>query len=286
MLEAILDTGMGDSLHARSFLIEYCKQKNINHKDIIIYPGRHAVFFENDGFTLKTDSKPTTGFFRYDNIGQLNITKKFEDFTNSAKTVAVNAGIAFTFNVVSPLKWNKTDISNLDLPERFITVNYGYDDVISPNRLCSKAWPLEYWNLLVSKIKIPCVQIGGGKHCKLIRGVKRNFVNKLSIKESAEIMKRGLFHVDIEGGLVILNHHLGCKSVALFGPTAVKSFGIAGNLNLWHTKCAESPCNPKNINKVYRSIYRDKNHPGCTLRCMRDLTPDYVITQIHEHKWL
>ena len=286
MLEAILDLGMGDALHARSFLITYCMQKQINHKDVIIYPGRHKDFFENDNFILKENPRPDVKFFRYDNFGQLNILKKYDDCSDSVKTICVNSGIKFDFNIVTPLNWKLPDISELNIPETFITVNYGYDDAINPEKVCSKVWPLDYWIELVKKINIPCIQIGSGKNCKTIQGVSKNFVNKLSIKQSAAIMKKAKFHIDIEGGLAILNYHLGCKSVVLFGPTSIKRFGLNKNLNLWNTKCKTSPCNPKNINLIYHGIYRDKNNLECSLRCMKDLTPTYVIDKIYENKWL
>ena len=285
MIEIVLDLGMGDAINARSFLIEYCKQLGISRNSITVYTNRHKVFFENDGFIIKNipaDNK--LKLYRYHNIGDINIVKVYNDELKRDETIARNAGIDFNFDIINPFNWNKESIDHINLPERFITINYGFDNISDPNKVCAKAWPLEYWNELVSKINISCVQIGAGKNCKIINGTKLNLVDKLSIKQSAEVMKKALFHIDIEGGLVILNHHLGGKTVVLFGPTSLETHALKGNLNIVNNTCKDCPCEPdiKNLH----GIYMKKDDIKCSMQCMKELKPEYVIEQIYKAGWL
>ena len=183
---------------------------------------------------------------------------------------------------IKPLNWNE-DITNIDLPEKFVTINYGHDNNSNPLMKCSKMWLLEYWEELVSKIGIDCVQIGGGWTCKDIKGVKVNLVNKLTLKQSAQVMKKALFHIDIEGGLPILGRHIGVKSVVLFGSTDINHFSRKGNLNLRNTDCP--PCSGSlQDNGRNNGLYVWKLN--CSNRCMTELKPDYVINQIKNNGWL
>jgi len=286
VIKVLLDHGMGDALSARAFLFEYCRQKHIKHSDIIIYAGRHEVLFENDGFTLKDIKYAPNNLIWYDSFAKFNFTKLYRNHIQRDLMISKNSGIHFDWQHREPLNWNCPDISNLNLPEKFITINCGFDHTAIPNHICAKMWPMEYWIELVQKIGIPCIQIGGGNNTHEIKGTHLNFLNKLNIKESAEVMKKALFHLDTEGGLTILNHHLGGKTVVLFGPTAIQTFGFKENLNIINNTCHNSPCDPRQIKGGHVGIYQDKNSLQCDLRCMKDLKPEYVVEQIYKNKWL
>lgn len=286
MIEVLLDHGMGDALSARAFIIEYCKQKCIRHIGVTIYTNRHKELFENDGFRLYDERCAPKNLIWYDSFGKFPFRKIYKDFIRRSDCISKNSGISYNWQHVEPLKWKCPDISHLNLPERFVTVNRGYDAIVNPNKVCAKMWPMEYWEKLVTSLNIPCVQIGGGRNTTEIKGVERCFLNKLSIKESAEVMKRALFHIDTEGGLTILNHHLGGKTVVLYGPTAIDTFGFNENLNITYNTCNNSPCDPKEIKGGNVGIYQDRNNLQCDMRCMKELTPEYVIEQIYKKKWL
>lgn len=285
-MHVLLDHGMGDALSARAFIITYCKQKNVRPASITIYTNRHRDIFENDGFMIREERFAPRYLTWYDSFGKFPFRKVHNDQIHRAECISKNLGVHFNWQQVVPLKWNCPDISYLSLPERFVTINYGYDAISDQNSVCAKMWPIEYWEELVTKIGIPCIQIGGGRNTKSINGVASSFLNELSIKESAEVMKKALFHIDTEGGLTILNHHLGGKTVVLFGPTAIETFGFNENLNISHNTCTNSPCDPREINGGNVGIYQDRNHPQCDMRCMKELTPDYVIEQIKSAGWL
>lgn len=273
--------GMGDNINARAFLLTYSEQKNIPTNQIkVITP--FPEIFEGDGFLL--NPKGTYGrSILYRNFGFfINIPKKY-NIIKCDECLAKNAGIDFSFDVIKPLNWERQNL-DFELPEKFVTVNYGhYGYAMDNKKVCIKMWPLNYWDELVSKLDIPVVQIGKGKYCKDIKGTALNLVGKLSLKQSAEVLRRAMFHIDIEGGLVYVNQHLGGKSVVLFGPCAIENQGRSFNLNLRNSTCA--PCyewkNPKTQN-----LYMNKSALRCGNKCMLDLTPDYVIQKIHDEKWL
>lgn len=286
MIEVLLDHGMGDALSTRAFLFEYCRQKNIPHSDIIIYAGRHEVLFENDNFVMRDISKAPKNLNWFDSFAKFSFQKNYRNHIQRDLMISRNAGINFSWQHKEPLNWTCPDINNLNLPEKFVTVNYGFDHTAIPNHICAKMWSMKYWEELVKKIGVRCIQIGGGKNTKEIKGVYLSFLNKINIKESAEIMKRALFHIDTEGGLPILNHHLGGKSAVLFGATAIQTFGFKENLNIVNNTCRNSPCDPRQIKGGNVGIYQQTNHLQCDLRCMKELKPDYVIDQIYKNKWL
>jgi len=286
MLEMVLTLGMGDALNARSFLLEYCKQKNLPRNKVTIYTGRHKVFFENDGFIVKDISvKPKAKLYHYPNLGDINIPKVYNNELKRDETIAKNAGINFTFSMINPLNWEETGIGRIKLPEKFITINYGFDNVSDPNKVCAKAWLIGYWNELVSKLNIPCVQIGAGRNCIIIKGTELNLVDKLTIKQSAEVLKKALFHIDIEGGLAILNHHLGGRTAVLFGPTSLETHALEGNLNIVNNTCKDCPCEP-DVKGVHHGIYMRKNKIACTMQCMKELKPNFVISKLKEAEWI
>ena len=272
--------GLGDALNARAFLLTYCKQKGYATNNITIYTDRYWFLFEKEGFKRELDRQKMRGLIGYRNFCNYDLPKKY-DIMKCDECIAKNAGIDFSFDTIVPLNWN-TKI-DLVLPKKFVTVNYGHGERVGFGEECIKVWNIKYWEELVLKIGIPCVQIGGGTTCKSINGCVLNLVNKLSIKQSAEVMKRALFHIDIEGGLVCLNQHLGGKSVVLFGAVSPENQGRSFNLNLRSNVC--EPCYEWGRMRHKRLKY-NLSMLDCRMECMDALKPDYVIDQIYNNKWL
>lgn len=275
--------GLGDALNARAFLLTYCKQKGYATNNITIYTDRYWFLFEKEGFKRELDRQKMRGLIGYRNFCNYDMPKLY-NIPKLDECIAKNAGIDFSFDTIVPLNW-KTKI-DLVLPKKFVTVNNGYGRLsgnpLDKNIICTKAWSLEYWNELVLKIGIPCVQVGNGDSCFPIKHTVLNLVNKLTLQQSAEVMKKALFHIDIEGGLVILNQHIGGKSVVLFGSTAIENQGRSFNLNLRSNYC--EPCYEWGNNKY--KLKMPKDALPCQARCMKELKPDYVIDQIYKNKWL
>ena len=283
LISACSSYGMGDTLNTRAFLLAYCEQKPQAKSQTQVFT-KFPEIFEGDGFILKPGDPKVYKQFFYRNFGNfIGIPKRY-NIPECDKCLAKNAGINFDFNQIRLLNWKREDL-NFSLPDKFVTINYGHDENNFTNDqiICLKMWPIEYWETLVKTIGIPVIQIGKGKYCKDIKGTVLNLTNKLSLKQSAEVMRRALFHIDIEGGLSILNQHLGGKSVVLFGPTSVEDKGRSFNLNLRNCDC--NPCYEGKFGKK-NSLYVPKRNLSCGNRCMQELTPKYVVEQIYKNKWL
>ena len=272
--------GMGDALNARAFLLTYCKQKGYPTERIKIYTDRFWYLFEKEGFKRELNRVNHRGLIGYHNFCNYDLPKIYKT-DKCDECIARNAGIDFSFDTIVPLNWNTK--LNFDLPRKFVTVNYGSGEDLKVGEKCIKTWDIKYWEKLVMSIGVPVVQIGGGSTVKTIKGCTLNLENKLSIFQSAEVMKRALFHIDIEGGLPILNQHLGGRSVVLFGACAIENQGRSFNLNLRSNTC--TPCYEWGTHKHTRLKYKI-SEIGCGMECMRDLKPEYVIEQIYKKGWL
>ncbi len=159
--------------------------------------------------------------------------------------------------------------------ERWITINTGFDGTIFPtvSRYATKCYPPQHWRRFVQVFKEKCPDVAviqiGAKTSISIPGVDENLVSATSLAQAAAILKRAIFHVDNEGGLVHVAASLGTRSIVLFGPTSVKYFGYPGNVNLssdvcgdcwwatdrWMDRCPKGYAQPK---------------------CMLELDPDHV----------
>ena len=275
--------GMGDALNQRAFLVAYCKQKNIPHSAISVYTEKYSWLFQGMGFKLGTYRRDFGGLVAYKNFGFYDLPQKYE-LDELDKNIAKNAGIDYAFEMCVPLPHYTPP--KVSLPERYITFNTGFGNLSGKpgnnSYLCLKSWPKEYWAEFVRTIGVPCVQIGGGPSCEIIPGAI-NLVNKLTITQSAEVMRRGLFHVDMEGGLPILAQHLGKRSVVLFGPTAIQNQGRSFNLNISANVC--TPCYEWG-NKSARRLYALKSNLPCGAKCMRYIKPVQVVQYIKWRGWL
>lgn len=276
--------GMGDALNQRAFLVAYCKEKNIPRSQISVYTEKYWWAFEGLGFRRGLVRRDFGGLVAFKNFGFYDMPQVYQNDELDVN-IAQNAGIRYSFEVCVPFQ--RFTPPNVELPSRFITFNTGFGDLSGrPGDrayICLKSWPSAYWAEFVRKIGVPCVQIGGGASCEIIPGTALNLVNKLTIRESAEIMRRALFHVDMEGGLPILAQHLGKRSVVLFGPTAIENQGRSFNLNIRCSNC--QPCYEWG-SKIHKRLYALKTALPCGAKCMRDITPDYVANQITKAGWL
>ena len=127
-------------------------------------------------------------------------------------------------------------------PQSYITINRGVDSNLS--ELCPKLWPLEHYKMLVELLRkkypnIKLVQIGANDKYGVI-GADINLLGKTNIEETKILLKNSLLHIDVEGGLVHLNHTLHDKSCVIFGPTKLGEFLYEDNINIRANIC--TPC--------------------------------------------
>jgi hypothetical protein len=128
--------------------------------------------------------------------------------------------------------------------ERWITINTGFDPTFpTVSRYATKCYPPDHWQRFVRAFKDKCRDVAviqiGAKTSISIPGVDENLVSATSLAQAAAILKRAIFHVDNEGGLVHVAASLGTRSIVLFGPTSVKYFGYASNVNLSSDICGD-----------------------------------------------
>lgn len=274
--------GMGDALNQRAFLITYCKQKGIKTSDIALYTEKYWWIFAGLGFRKGIVRSDFRGLVAFRNFGfyDMQHTNNLDELD---KSIALTAGIDYSFEICAPFP--KFIPPKVELPKRYITFNTGFGNLSgrpgNKDYICLKSWPKYHWTEFVRKIGVPCVQIGGGPSCETIPGAI-NLVDKLTIQESAEVMRNALFHVDMEGGLPILAQHLLKRSVVLFGPTAVENQGRSFNLNIRCSVC--TPC--YEWGEKRKHLYELKSPLSCMARCMQEIKPDYVIEEIKKTGWL
>ena len=160
-------------------------------------------------------------------------------------------------------------------PQGYITINRGVDSNLS--ELCPKLWPLEYYKILVELLRekypnIKLVQIGANDKYGVI-GADINLLGKTNIEETKILLKNSLLHIDVEGGLVHLNHTLHGKSCVIFGPTKLDEFLYENNINVRTNIC--NPCCWVTQN-WQKGCLRGYNIPPC----MAGTKPEDVMERI------
>lgn len=127
-------------------------------------------------------------------------------------------------------------------PKNYITINRGVDSSFDEN--CPKLWPLDHYKKLVHLLKekyphLTIVQIGANtKFGEIDADV--NLLGKTGIEETKILLKYALIHIDVEGGLIHLNHILHGKSCVIFGPTEKYDFAYKENINIKSNGCPHS----------------------------------------------
>lgn len=129
-----------------------------------------------------------------------------------------------------------------DMP--VITVQTGVDaDVMNwaaaTGQRPTKLLPAKTWAQIVQQLaakKFAVVQLGMPSDIA-IEGVRLDLRGKTSLSQAATCLKRALFHIGTEGGLVHLARAVETKSIVLFGPTSSEFLGYPQNINLNANDC-------------------------------------------------
>lgn len=152
------------------------------------------------------------------------------------------AGISYTGKPLS-LEVDNAWLERLSLKsKRYITLSNGYDDAMKAGAggLVTKVFPR--YDELVAQLRclipadIQLVQVGAANSTP-ISGMDHYLANRTSLKEVAGLLSNSLIHIDNEGGLVHLAHHVGTRSAVIFGPTQHEYFGYKDNLNFAPSEC-------------------------------------------------
>lgn len=167
------------------------------------------------------------------------------------QTLASSSGIdiseneAFTIPLFLHTLSDDSLIPFLECP--YITVHHGFDvkklPAVNKKTNCGSTKNLtkEKWVEIVKQLRmlgLRVVQLGAANE-EEIDGVDICLNGKTTLEQTANILKWSLCHVDTEGGLVHLNRSVHGRSVVMFGPTPVKTFGYPQNINLSPSACKE-----------------------------------------------
>lgn len=170
------------------------------------------------------------------------------------------------------------EFKRMDLPPRYITINYGNGLVMKDCKVAAKQWPLEYFEDFAKKFskifpEIKIVQLGAKDAFKL-KNVDNHVIGR-PLELAAFVLSGSLLHIDIEGGLVHLATQLGTKCVVLFGPTQEMFFGYEQNINIKSGNCHD--CYGMYLD--YTKCARHMDNPTC----MYEISPDMVIEKVKQY---
>lgn len=139
-----------------------------------------------------------------------------------------------------------------------------------------KKWVDDYWQQIILRIrgryKLKTIIVGGenglteGEELAKKTGAI-NFAGKTSLEETAAIIKGASLLIGVETGLTHMGHALNIPTIALFGATSPYTFVESELSTVIYLNRFCSPC---------------KRNPTCKKKyqCMRDITPDRVLTTI------
>ncbi len=211
----------------------------------------------------------------------------FNYFARSIKQ-GKNAYTVYDFDGELGINDKKTDIiledewelefKKLELPSKYITVNYGNGITLKNSKTVAKQWPYENFEELIREFKnvypdIGIIQLGadGAYH---LHGVEWYVLGK-PLELVAHVLKKSLLHVDIEGGLVHLAAQLGTKCIVLFGPTQEQFFGYEQNINIQAGACHDC----YGMYRDFTRCVRDMDKP----ECMYSITPKIVFKEVKNY---
>jgi ADP-heptose:LPS heptosyltransferase len=125
----------------------------------------------------------------------------------------------------------------------YVTIHNGFDDEqgakVGVGRSATKCYPRYAELIALLKQRMPStiiVQIGVSTSIP-IPGADLNLINRTSLPEVTEIIRRSSLHIDGESGLVHIAASLGTTSCVIFGPTPADYFAYDGNINIRPRYC-------------------------------------------------
>lgn len=132
--------------------------------------------------------------------------------------------------------------------KKYITIHDGINtNTDTSSGYPTRCWPETNWRDFARLFKqrfpeILIVQLGGSKS-RVFEFADVSLVGKTSVADLPYILEKSALHVDGESGMVQLaNLTTATRSVVAFGPTPVKYFGYARNINVVSEKCTDCMC--------------------------------------------
>lgn len=170
--------------------------------------------------------------------------------------MGLSTGLAVGQNDRVPLQLKPEGFAVLDRlglsGKKYITMHDGINtNTDTSSGYPTRCWPETNWRDFARLFKqhfpeILIVQLGGSKS-RVFDFADVSLVGKTSVADLPYILEKAALHVDGESGMVQLaNLTTATRSVVAFGPTPVKYFGYARNINVVSEKCTNCMCIVKN----------------------------------------
>lgn len=151
-----------------------------------------------------------------------------------------------------------------------------YAVIVPFAQYAQKNWFDDYWQQIILRIrgryKLKTVVVGGDNGLQLGENLARttgaiNFAGKTSLLETAAIIKGASLLIGVDTGLTHMGHALKIPTIALFGATSPYTFVDSDTSKVIYLDRFCSPC---------------RRRPTCggKFQCMREITPDRVLTTI------
>ena len=162
----------------------------------------------------------------------------------------------------------------------YITFNYGggatRTHVSESND--ARQWPKSHFSKFIKIFKelypsISVIQLGD-KAAECLNGADEYFLG-YDIEIVKHILKKAIFHISSEGGIMHLATQLGTKCITLFGPTQIPFFGYEKNINIKSDKCGDCYF-------LYESSFTCARHLERP-ECMWSITPEMVMEKVKEY---
>ena len=214
-----------------------------------------------------------------------NKSSKYDILTNRTVqeiNLVKKAGLPLSFPRNLFFKSSGNFQFDINSSKKFITVSLGGGNFLSP--IGNRQWPVEHYISLMKAlvVRFEIVLVGSGSQDEIIsRMVEEkvhvtNFVGKLTVGETAEIISSSVFFIGNDSGLSYVAAGVGATTIVLFGPTSPRlalpygdnCFALSGEV-----KC--QPCYDPKLGKKSMMYLCNKNI------CMQNLLPEDVINQIN-----
>lgn len=139
-----------------------------------------------------------------------------------------------------------------------------------------KNWPEDHWQQIILRIrgryKLRTIILGGDNGLDAAKKMARgsgaiNLAGQTTLTESAAIIKHASLLIGVDTGLTHMGHALKTPTIALFGATFPYAYAGQERSRVIYLDRYCSPC---------------RRNPTCNKQytCMKDITPDRVLTEI------
>jgi hypothetical protein len=255
--------GLGDNL-LLSVVLPWLRQAYPDHK--IVVETRWPELFRNNPYAdwvtdrhMKTTARHIKPKYHIDSDTTTSICRQLMKWVGAE-------GERFPEIFLTPDEVEKIERR---FPFVFVTVAPRGKTTFAANR---KEWGFENFQQLRDLVPgVRFVQVGVASDPLLEHVVDGR---GLTARETAAAMRRSLFFVGLEGGLMHLAKAAGGKAIIIYGGFLRPEIsGYAGNINIY-APVACSPC-----------FHSDYHHEVCdSMKCMKSITPEMVLERMRA--WL